>query len=164
MGTNFRGQAVRKACTWTAWPLKVVPIVSPETSLANNQSTLRKILEGRRPDLQHGASPESQNFYFLKEESAWRSKLCTVTVIYKGKGRPRTGHKGPEGEKRYSFTLSLTSTPDGIGGQSHAPAALPPEKRPGNHCIGVWVGPRAGLDGCGKSRPHRDSIPRTFSP
>ena len=26
------------------------------------------------------------------------------------------------------------------------------------------VGPRADLDGCGKSRPHRDSIPRPFRP
>ena len=29
----------------------------------------------------------------------------------------------------------------------------------GTHCIGGWVGTRAGLDGCGKSHPHRDSIP-----
>jgi hypothetical protein len=43
-----------------------------------------------------------------------------------------------------------------VGGQLHAPAALPPGKRPGTHCIGGWVGPRAGLDGCEKSRPHRD--------
>jgi hypothetical protein len=41
----------------------------------------------------------------------------------------------------------------GVGGQRHAPAALPPGKRPGTHCIGGWVGPRAGLDDCGKSRP-----------
>ena len=41
-----------------------------------------------------------------------------------------------------------------VGGQRHAPVALPPE-RPGTHCIGGWVGPRAGLDGCGKSRLHR---------
>jgi len=41
----------------------------------------------------------------------------------------------------------------GVGGQRHAPAALPPGKRPGTHCTGGWVGPRAGLDGCGKSRP-----------
>jgi hypothetical protein len=47
----------------------------------------------------------------------------------------------------------------GVGGQLHAPAALPPGKRPGTHCIGGWVGPMAGLDGCQKSRPHRDSIP-----
>jgi hypothetical protein len=46
-----------------------------------------------------------------------------------------------------------------VGGQLHAPAALPPGKRAGTHCIGGWVGPRAGLDGCEKSRPHRESIP-----
>ena len=47
----------------------------------------------------------------------------------------------------------------GVDGQLHAPAALPPGNRPGTHCIGGWVGPRAGLDGCEKSLPHRDSIP-----
>ena len=26
-------------------------------------------------------------------------------------------------------------------------------ERPGTHCVGGWVGPRAGLDVCGKSRP-----------
>jgi hypothetical protein len=46
----------------------------------------------------------------------------------------------------------------GVGGQLHNPAALPPGMRPGTHCIGGWVGPRAGLDGCEKSRPHRDQI------
>jgi hypothetical protein len=25
----------------------------------------------------------------------------------------------------------------------------------GIHCTGDWVGPTAGLDGCGKSRPHQ---------
>ena len=47
----------------------------------------------------------------------------------------------------------------GVGGQRHAPTALPPGKRPHTHCIGGWVGPRAGLDGCGNSHPNRDSIP-----
>jgi hypothetical protein len=48
----------------------------------------------------------------------------------------------------------------GVGGQRHAtPLPLYPRERPGTHCIGGWVGPRAGLDGCGKSHPHRDSIP-----
>ena len=82
----------------------------------------------------------------------------------KGKAHPITGHEGPEGEKRPSSTLYLTSAQNGAGGQCHAPAALPPEKRPGTHCIGGWVGPRAGRDGCGKSRPHRDSIPGPYSP
>jgi hypothetical protein len=44
-------------------------------------------------------------------------------------------------------------------GQRHAPAAFYPLERPGTHCRGNWVGPRAGLDRCGKSRLHRDSIP-----
>ena len=44
-------------------------------------------------------------------------------------------------------------------GQRHAPAAPYPRERPGTHCTGGWVGLRAGLDRCGKSRPHRDSIP-----
>ena len=39
-----------------------------------------------------------------------------------------------------------------VGGQRHAPAALPPGKRPGTKFIEGWVGPRAGLDGCRKSR------------
>jgi hypothetical protein len=40
----------------------------------------------------------------------------------KDKMYPRTSHEGLEGDKRYSSTLSLT------------------------HCVGGWVGLRAGLD------------------
>jgi hypothetical protein len=47
----------------------------------------------------------------------------------------------------------------GEAGQRHAPATLPPGKRPGTHCIWAWVGPRASLDWCGKSHPYGDSIP-----
>ena len=50
-----------------------------------------------------------------------------------------------------------------VGGRRHDPAAVPPEKA-GTHCKGGWVGPRAGLDGCGKYRPHQDSIPGPSSP
>jgi hypothetical protein len=31
------------------------------------------------------------------------------------------------------------------------PRPLYPRERPGSHCVGGWVGPSAGLDGCGKS-------------
>jgi hypothetical protein len=41
----------------------------------------------------------------------------------KGKVRPRTGHEDPEGELRYSYTLSLTSALDEVGGQRDVPAA-----------------------------------------
>ena len=44
------------------------------------------------------------------------------------KVHPRTRHEGPEWEKIYSSTPSLTSAIDGVVGQRHAPAALPPGK------------------------------------
>jgi hypothetical protein len=100
--------------------------------------------------------------------TAWR-KWCWVVLsgvkVYcafggKGKSHTRTGHEGPKGEKRYSCTLSLISALDGVGGQHHAPTALLPGKRLGTHCIGGCVGPRAGMDGCGKSRP-KGFDPRT---
>ena len=40
-----------------------------------------------------------------------------------------------------------------VGGQRHAPAALPFGKKPSTNFTGGWMGPSAGLDGCGKSRP-----------
>ena len=49
-------------------------------------------------------------------------------------------------------------------GQLHTLAAVPSGYNPGTYCIGGWVGPRAGLDRCGKSLPQRDSIPRPSSP
>jgi hypothetical protein len=61
-------------------------------------------------------------------------------------------------------TLSLTSPLDGVGGWRHALAALSPEKRPGIHCTGGWVGPKAGLDGCGRSRPPPGFDSRTLNP
>ena len=44
------------------------------------------------------------------------------------------------------------------------PWPLYPRERPGTHCTGGWVGPRDCLDGCGKFRPHRNSISRPSSP
>ena len=48
----------------------------------------------------------------------------------------------------------MTTALEGVRGQRHVPAALYLRERPGTHCTGGWVGPRAGLDRCGKSRPH----------
>jgi len=38
---------------------------------------------------------------------------------------PRTGQEGPEGKEMYSSTLSSTLALGGMGGQCHAPVALP---------------------------------------
>jgi hypothetical protein len=46
-----------------------------------------------------------------------------------------------------------------VGGQSHALPALSPGGRASTHCIGGWVGSRAGLGGCGKFR-----LPPGFDP
>jgi len=73
-----------------------------------------------------------------------RPLLCDTLqrkLTYKGKSHLRTGNEGAEGEYRCKSTLSLASALEGVGGQGHAPAALRP--------LG-WIGPRTGLDGCGK--------------
>jgi hypothetical protein len=43
------------------------------------------------------------------------------------------------------------------------PRPLYPRESPGTDYIGGWLGPGAGLDRCGKSRPHWDSIPKPSS-
>ena len=47
----------------------------------------------------------------------------------------------------------------GVGGQRHAPAALPPGKTPGTRCIGGWVG----LQGR-SGRARKISSPPGFDP
>ena len=64
-------------------------------------------------------------------------KLSLVDYLRgKGKAHPRIDHGAPEGEYRSSCTLSLTSVLDGVGGQHHAPANLPPERSLGTHYVG----------------------------
>jgi hypothetical protein len=44
------------------------------------------------------------------------------------------------------------------------PRPFYPSEWSGNHNMGGWRGPRASLDGCGKFRIRRDSIPEPSSP
>jgi len=44
------------------------------------------------------------------------------------------------------------------------PRPLTPGKTPGNHCIGGWVCPKAGLDGCRRSRHTPEFDRRTLQP
>jgi len=62
-------------------------------------------------------------------------------------------HQNLFSDKCIGSTLSLTTALEGVRGQRHVPAALNPRERPGTHCTGGWVGPRAGLGRCGKSAP-----------
>jgi len=79
----------------------------------------------------------------------------------RGKFHPRTGPDGPGAEKRYRSTLCFTPAQYGVGSQRHS-ALLPGTTQ---YLLYRRVGgPRAGMDRCGKSRPHRDSIPGPSSP
>jgi hypothetical protein len=80
-------------------------------------------------------------------------------VKCEGEVHSRTGHEGPEGEYKYSSTLSLTSALDGVYGQRHAPAAFPSGKKSDAHCIRGWVAPGPVWKVL-KISPHQDSIPR----
>ena len=72
-----------------------------------------------------------------------------------------TLEQAKKGQRGSSF---LTLALNGVGGQRHAPAALPSGKISGTDFTGGWVGSRAGLDERGKSRRHRDSIPGPATP
>jgi len=52
----------------------------------------------------------------------------------------------------------------GVGGQCHAPAALPMGKRPSTHCAGGWVVSRASLDRCRLARTPPQFDPYTVQP
>ena len=64
----------------------------------------------------------------------------------------------------YSSTFSSTSALVGGGWSTPRPRPLYPRERRGTHCTGGWVGPRDGLDGCGKSRLPPGFDPLTVQP
>ena len=50
---------------------------------------------------------------------------------------------------------------EGDEGSASRPGRSLPRERPGTHCTGGWMGPRSGLDKCGKSVPPPGFDPRT---
>jgi len=75
-----------------------------------------------------------------------------------------TGCTAHRGSRDIALLFLDHGTREGWGVSFTHPAAHYPRERPGTPCIGGWVDPMAGLDGCGKSRPHRDSIPGPYKP
>ena len=88
----------------------------------------------------------------------------TIRCGSKGKVHPRTGHEGPEEEQIYSSTLPSTSALDGGWVVNATRRPLYPRKRPGNHWVWGWVGPRDGLERSVKYRLRQDWIPEPSSP
>jgi hypothetical protein len=58
----------------------------------------------------------------------------------------------------------MTTALEGSEGSASRPGRSLPQERHSTHCTGGWMGPRAGLDRCGKSDPQRDSIPGPSRP
>jgi hypothetical protein len=77
---------------------------------------------------------------------------------------PRTVREDPGGEKRYSSTLSVTSMLDEGGWSVPRPDHFTPGKETRYELYRRLVGPRAGLDECGKSRPPPEFDRRTVQP
>jgi hypothetical protein len=67
----------------------------------------------------------------MKFKSTYNNERAILYVKGQGKDKfkvyPTTGQR-PRGGVMYNSTLSLTSALDGVGGQHHTPAALPPER------------------------------------
>ena len=88
----------------------------------------------------------------LSQQSFWQ-KASKVEM------NPRTGHEGPQKERNYSSTLSLTSMLDGGWVVNATPRmCYPPGKGPGTHCTGGRVTPRVDVDVCRESRPASNGI------
>ena len=58
----------------------------------------------------------------------------------------------------------MTAALEGGEWSAARPGHLYPQERPGTHCTEGWVGPRAGLDKCGKISPSSGFNPRTVQP
>jgi hypothetical protein len=95
----------------------------------------------------------------MKREKKKEIKVTLVQALRLCIGR--TGHWASRG---IALLFHDQRHQKGVRGQSHAPAALYRWERPGTYCTGNWVGPRAGLDRCGKSRPPPGFDPRTVQP
>ena len=71
-----------------------------------------------------------------------------------------TAHRGSRGIALPFHDHAL----EGDEGSASCPGHCLPPGKTGTHCTGGWVGPRASMHRCGKSRPHWDSIPGPSSP
>jgi hypothetical protein len=79
--------------------------------------------------------------------------------------RLSTGRAAHRGSRCIALPFLDHSTRRGWGvSVTPRPLFTPPRERPDTHCTGGWVGPRAGLDRCGKSRSPPGFEPRIAQP
>ena len=106
------------------------------------------------------ASARSTMYTVLASRRDCKVVMCTLVQAL----RLCTGRTAHTGSRGIAVLYSWPQQWKGVRGQRHAPAALYPRERTGGHCTGCCVGPRAGLDRCGKSRLPPGFDPRTVQP
>jgi len=82
----------------------------------------------------------------------------------KRKAEPTTGHEGPDGEYRYSFTIHLTSALDGGGWLTPRPGRFTPEKETLYPFYKMLSAPQGQSGRVRKILPQLGFGPRTFHP
>jgi hypothetical protein len=87
-----------------------------------------------------------------------KTSLCFTTC----KVHPRTGMKAQRWSRGIALLFLSPRRKMGVGDQCQTPGVLPPEDP--IPIVGGWVGPKAGLNGCGKSRPPQWFDSRTVQP
>ena len=91
--------------------------------------------------------------------------MYNVKFVYvKGKVHPRTGHEGPEGEQRYSSTLSLTSALYGGGWSMPRPGRFTPGKETQYPLYRRLGGPLGRSGWVSNISPPLEFDPRTLQP
>ena len=93
----------------------------------------------------------------------YRSRNGALRPTGEGKVFPLQARLWPRGWVEVQLYSSMTTALEGGVWAAARPGLFYPRERPGIHCTGGWVGPRAGLDGR-KILPHRDSISEPSSP
>ena len=102
---------------------------------------------------------KSLNFKEIFGTATKSKKIIAFRLAYKVKVKVNFSRHRPSVAQRMCRVISVLFL-ERVSGQQHAPAALYPRERPGNHFTGGWVGPRAGLDGRKiSSLPGFDSVP-----
>ena len=116
-------------------------------------TNIRKFSRPRRPEFVYLVLHHGPTYYTIGKSKKIKCTLVQGQRLCTG----RTAHRG-------SRCIDLPFL--GHGTRSGCGVSLTPRSlfTPGTHCAGGWVGPRVGLERCGKSRLHRVLIPGPSSP
>jgi hypothetical protein len=127
----------------------------PVWKLQSSGTCLRQSIIRTKDEINTCVCLYSEVYFFLLSSLLFLPSSTKVKV-----SRNRT--ERPEGRRINPLFLDLGTIRGWV--VSTTPRPLYTRKRHGTHCTGGWVEPRAGLGGCEKSPPNRDSIIGPSSP